>query len=369
MPEKGGLGVCPGTRRKGSALHHLLVKDHCEAYLFWKQHGFQGATCVHVDAHLDVAELPEGRTERGSTYIPGLGLNCGNYLTPALREGIVTHLVCVLPDFMELSLVAGQRELQSWADLSLSEYRSLEWRDGRVEGVLKGRRITLCRAENLPELGRPLLLDIDLDYFVNDAREIWRRPEDLNLALEPDALTVAYSVEGGYLPPEATWMGPAVLKAYGIDHPGLEVPESPLDRGSALFRLGHVAEALAELARVDSPESRYLQGMIAYRRGNFDRAAELLEQPFMRGAALYRAERYVEAVQALQQAIKSNPTPDALHLFGMAWVGAGRPDQGARWLQTALRQAPDRLAAQILKHELGLPTEIEPAGLRRRVPP
>lgn len=370
-------------------MHTLLAEDHSRAYMFWKQLGFRAATCVHVDAHLDLGEagltparlagIAAARNEeelapfRGSTYIPGGGMNCGNYLTPALQERIVEHLVCVLPPFMELTLESARRELQSWVDLTLAEFRNLVFQDGRVEGTLKGRRLTLCRAGNLPELSRPLLLDIDLDYFVDDQRAIWQQPSELARelgALSPDALTVACSVHGGYTPlSEARWLGPAVLRAFGAGHPEVELRESPLDRGSALFRLGRVQEALAELAGEESPESRYLQGMIAYRSGDYLRAAELLEQPYLRGAALYRAGRFVEAVQELLGAVKQDPTPDALHLFGLAWAGAGRPELAVKWLQTALRKAPDRLATQVLRHDLGLPTEVDVASLRRRVPP
>lgn len=367
---------------------HLLADDHCRAYMFWKELGVRGTTCVHVDAHLDVGEsgltparlagLARARSEAemepflGNTYVPGRGLNCGNYLTPALLEGIVEHLICVLPPSLELSLEGARRELQQWVDLTLKEYRSLRWEEDRVEGVLKGRRLTLCRATTLPACSHPLLLDIDLDYLINEQREIWQQPEELLRELgelKPDVLTVACSVQGGYTPAEACWMGPALLRGFGIYHPGLQVREGPLDRGSALFRLGWAEQALRTLELEDSPESRYLQGMISYREGDYGRAVELLEPPYLRGAALYRAGRFAEAVQELYQAVKSDPTPDALHLFGLAWAGAGRPEEAAQWLQRALRQAPDRLSTQILRHDLGLETEVEVEGLRRRVPP
>lgn len=353
--------------------------------MFWKEQGIQGATCVHVDAHLDVGEagltparlagIAGARDARelepflGSTYVPGLGLNCGTYLTPALLEGIVEHLVCVLPAWLELTLAAGRRELQLWSDLSLEEYRCLhEVEPGHLEGRLKGRRLTLCRPEHVRQLvARPLLLDIDLDYFVDEEARVWQQPEELLAALgplSPDALTVACSVCGGYTPPELV---PGLLRGLGLEP--LEVSASPLDRGSALFRLGRVPQALAELAPVESPESRYLQGMIFYRQGDYARALELLEQPYLRGAALYRAGRFVEAVEELHRAVEQEPTPDALHLFGLAWAGAGRPEQAVRWLQIALRQAPGRLATQILRSDLGLETEVDVASLRRRVPP
>ncbi len=369
-------------------VHTLLAEDHCRAYMFWKELGVRGATCVHVDAHLDVGEagltparlagLARARSEAemesflGSTYVPGKGLNCGNYLTPALLEGIVEHLICVLPPWIDLSLEGARRELQLWVDLTLAEYRSLRLEADRVEGFLRGRRLTLCRATSLPACAHPLLLDIDLDFLIDEQRQIWQQPEELLRELgdlHPDVLTVACSVHGGYTPQQACWMGPALLRGFGIEHPGLEVAETPLDRGSALFRLGWVDQAMRALELEESPESRYLQGMICYREGDYARALELLEQPFMRGASLYRAGRFAEAVQELHQAVKREPTPDALHLLGLAWAGAGRPDMAAQWFQTALRQAPDRLSTQVLRHDLGLRTEVEVEGLRRRVPP
>ncbi|MEW6281630.1 MAG: hypothetical protein AB1758_23670, partial [Candidatus Eremiobacterota bacterium] len=149
----------------------LLVEDHCQALDFWRECGVRGAACVHVDAHLDVTETG---TERGSVYIPG-GLNCGNFLYLALAEGLVEHLVWVIPPALAGTLAWARRELQEWVDLTGAEYASLCLRDGRVEGRLLGRRLTICRLDvGLPELAPPVLLDVDVDYLVAEEQHLWQ---------------------------------------------------------------------------------------------------------------------------------------------------------------------------------------------------
>src|SRR5688572_22687218 len=119
-----------------------LMEDHQEAYFFWRDLGIKGATCVHVDAHLDVSNFK----------VPGYGLadapelNCANFLHRAIREGIVEHLVWVIPPHLTgtLSLLDWTRdELHNWMHLSLADYASLHTEDSRVEGTLAGARFTV----------------------------------------------------------------------------------------------------------------------------------------------------------------------------------------------------------------------------------
>ena len=84
----------------------VSMEEHHEAYFLWKNLGIQGAWCWHFDAHLDIGR--EGLTEArmaalvdcrspaeaaqvgalGNCYLPWGGLHCGNYLYPAIKEGI-----------------------------------------------------------------------------------------------------------------------------------------------------------------------------------------------------------------------------------------------------------------------------------------
>lgn len=213
-----------------------LVEDHYEAFPFWREAGLEGLTCVHVDAHLDVnddgftpeslAAISRARSAaelhafRGNPELPWGGFHCGNYLFPALRDGTVTHLVWVIPPHIVKgpSLLDWLRaELQNWVDLSLDEYTGLAPAGPRVEGSLAGRRFTVCYADDLPPLKQPLVLDIDVDYFVTDSDQIWQSPYELRESLQhldPVALSVAWSVDGGYTPLEHRFLGQVTVSAF-----------------------------------------------------------------------------------------------------------------------------------------------------------
>lgn len=200
----------------------LIMEDHSHAYGFWKELGVAQAVCVHVDAHLDVmdrgfhdellAKLNAGqsRSELESlsppAYLPWGGLHCGNYLYPALKEGLIEYLVWVVPEGMIGStplLDFARDELLNWVEMSLQEFQALRVVEKRVVGTLCGVRFTLCTSKTLPPLdtSRPLLLDIDIDYFQDENDKVWQSPSQLKAELNlPDfqVLTVAVSVDGGY---------------------------------------------------------------------------------------------------------------------------------------------------------------------------
>jgi tetratricopeptide (TPR) repeat protein len=223
----------------------LLMEDHCHAYSFWKEHGFKDGICVHVDAHLDLMDrgftpkmLEKIATVRSAedlkqcltpTFLPWGGVHCGNYLYPALLEGVVTHLIWVVPKKMVADagslLDFSHEELLNWMELTLEEHDSLRQDGPRVEGVLAGQRFTLCTSEHLPELDdRPVLLDIDVDYFQDSDDKIWQTPGELHreMGLERiDVLTTAVSVDGGYTCLEHRYLGEVIEQVFA------EGPDSP----------------------------------------------------------------------------------------------------------------------------------------------
>ncbi len=191
------------------------MEDHQEAYFFWRDLGVKAATCVHVDAHLDVSNLK----------VPGYGLvdapelNCANFLHRAIREGMVEHLIWVIPPHLPAGrglLEWTRDELQNWMHLSFADYSSLHTAQGRLEGTLAGARFTVCTTATLPAV-REALLDIDVDYFLGPQDEVWQTPLELHAILagvEPLAVTVAISVIGGYTPIHLRYLGDLTLLAY-----------------------------------------------------------------------------------------------------------------------------------------------------------
>lgn len=221
-----------------------LFDDHHEALVAWREAGLTDLTCIHVDAHLDVsadgfsqeslAGLASTRTRadfsrfRGQPKLPWGGLHCGNYLYPALVDGTVTTLIWVVPRELidkDSFLQSARQNLQGWVDFTLEEYRSFHTQNGWIEGRYLGRRLVVCTCDHVPPL-RPeakVALDIDVDYFIRLRDDtVWQTPQELREILgdlQPVALTVATSCEGGYTPPHHRFLGQVCLDVFGEGPP------------------------------------------------------------------------------------------------------------------------------------------------------
>lgn len=259
------------------------MEDHSQAYWAWKKAGVHGAWCWHVDAHLDLGQdgltsavLDELRLAsaprpelQGNAYLPWGGLHCGNYLLPAIREGMVSRLTWVIPPWLaEGRLLSWAREhLLGWLDLTLSEWAALHESEGVVRGTLVGIPFEVGTAERLRLPEELVLLDVDLDYWVTEAGEVWQDPAELRLP--PSLLTtVAYSVRGGYLPDGCRSLGERFFPA------GTEgLTATALDRAAALVRQHRHAEAIPALRELEpSVEATYLRGTSHHHLGQSEEA-------------------------------------------------------------------------------------------------
>lgn len=205
-----------------------LLEDHAEALPFWKELGIHGGTCLHLTRWPAVSDRGEG-------------LDARNFLVPALREGVVTHLIWVLPSdgFPDHPLEWARMELQEWLDLEVEEYASLYEHEGRVHGTLLGRQLTLCRVDYLPVLNGPVMLDVDASYMLDAQDRVWTPPSELarQIAWVPaTAVTVSQSIERGFVPPALRYLGEMALRLLS----------GTVSEAEAL-RLRDVDEALVEL--------------------------------------------------------------------------------------------------------------------------
>ncbi len=173
----------------------FLIENHDEAYYLWRDAGVLGIPVIHVDPHHDMWPIPTG----GATTI-------GSYLFRALQEEIVTDIYWVVPD---ASFARSHRDglLRNLRQLRVA---SLKMFPDRFECEYFGHKLLVTTAAGLPSFDEPVLLDVDVDYFllpVVSAPEVcevpeylpWKWPADLvsNLPANVAMLTVAYSVNGG----------------------------------------------------------------------------------------------------------------------------------------------------------------------------
>lgn len=275
------------------------MEEHHQAYFFWKYLGIKQAWCWHIDAHLDIgreglgpqrlqaisqsssdAEVEQAHA-LGCCYLPWGGLHCGNYLYPAIKEGLVQRLTWVIPDHLPIGdlLSWARRHLDGWFELSLTEAASLRVMDGRVTGTVLGIPIEVGTWDSLSAPQEPILLDVDIDYFLTEKGEVWCHPDLIakTVANWPIlATTVAYSVKGGYTPPQHRWLADPFLIAPLT--PGYLA--HPLDRAVALHRQHRFQDALAALEplHADHPiEVTYYRGSCHEKLKQFQQALNTWE--------------------------------------------------------------------------------------------
>jgi tetratricopeptide (TPR) repeat protein len=339
-----------------------LFDDHYEAFPVWREAGLTDLTCVHVDAHLDVATdgftadglagIAQARTRieldafRGNPKLPWGGFHCGNYLYPALLDGTVTTLIWVVPrDLLDGAsfLQSARQTLQGWLDLTLEEFRSLRPVGDRIEGTLFGRRLVLCTCDSLPGFSEPeagkIALDIDVDYFIRLKNDrLWQTPHELYRALgdlKPVALTVATSCEGGYTPLADRYLGQVCLDVFSGRPQAWEQETLAFQRAlrsgdeaaDPVQESGPPLETSSSDPDVSSPESRRQAALETF----------LAQAPdFMKPSVLCALERFKEA-EALDAGYRLSAFDQAGRLFQKR-----RYSEGLARLEAGTEESTDR---------------------------
>jgi len=221
----------------------FLIEDHDQALEIWRRDRIKGLDLVHVDAHPDLSFFPadpiehvfrEARTKKelkrgilramvfkGFTDNFDKQINVGNYIYPAMREGLIEDFYWVVP--------GGFKEFKDSTRLILNLLRTFakrkRWRlelknqnqkpKGIISAQIAGRKFIICILEKLPFFSKKVLLDIDIDFLVIDSylnsrtdkkiglRKPWIAPKELAGLLkkkikQPQIITIAYSANGGY---------------------------------------------------------------------------------------------------------------------------------------------------------------------------
>lgn len=218
----------------------VMMEDHHEAYDAWKKSGVQGRTLIHIDAHIDFGWIPEmdldeiGNDGKSAESLQTALLNpfiktrkrmvdIGNYICPAMREGIVERFYWVIPDASWRSR-RGKRHIEKYLNRILKVNGSaggkLEFRGDHARCRIFDKEVIVCSLEGLGRIDAPVLLDIDVDFMLtefiwddlNPERTPWIFPEELFRKLSSkisdiDILTIAYSVEGGFTPLRFKYLG------------------------------------------------------------------------------------------------------------------------------------------------------------------
>jgi Flp pilus assembly protein TadD len=331
-----------------------VIENHDEAYYRWRDAGVRNRVLVHIDAHHDCGPLGRERL-----------ITIANYVRAAADDGLVGEIFWVAPD-------------PSWASPRTRQpiFRHLTNR------LRDGTKLTACPLVSLPCFDAPVLLDIDIDYFViplvrynapdRHAPLPWCWPEDLVKGLRArgvrsDLATIACSIEGGYTPLRwkflagdlaARWRDPSGQDP--VIHAAAELREGilcatrgELDAAESAFRRAshacpdwaappyHLAHCLLDAGRLDEARSclRRARALDPSYHTPYDHA----------GLRLLQQNALSDAESDFRQALVLDPD-DGFALAGLGWLAARRRDwQGAK---TLLRQSlainPKQLDAQRL---------------------
>ena len=225
----------------------FLIENHDEALYLWRKAGIRAATLIHIDAHHDMWPPSEDGV-----------ITIGNYVFFALSEGIIKKVIWVVPD-ASWATPENRCVLREQVSKLVQSFprprRAIQFEDECIKTSILGKPFTVCALKELTINDEPVLLDIDVDYFLlpsvagNNACEIsgrlpWLWPAEFKLPALPGLLmtSIAYSVEGGTTPIEWKHLGDELQSSLtGATHTG--------NRCFECLRIAAIADSKGDEAR------------------------------------------------------------------------------------------------------------------------
>ncbi|MFQ5904632.1 MAG: tetratricopeptide repeat protein, partial [Candidatus Binatia bacterium] len=247
----------------------MMMENHDDAYYVWKGAGLKDRILVHLDAHFDLFWFYDkdpdrlleatSRKEQETMLAETAGWNLsrrskknlvdiGNFIYPALKEGILKEFYWILPDQM----VNGKRPLkqvreffEEMTETNPMEITNVQQRGRSFTAEICGRRATACALSDVPHFSEPVLLDIDTDFLIIDRFSdhypfadpgsanpwlwSWELVEQLKQkGVRTDFVTIPYSVEGGFTPLGYKYLGDDIASI-------LRDPNNWEGRGTVMF--------------------------------------------------------------------------------------------------------------------------------------
>ena len=189
-----GDGIFVSYARPAGKMTGIVVKEHDASLYYWlkfKEEGKimpQGNVILHFDAHSDMnlicdedlkvlSDISELETlkswfssfyyEHSVTEHVRAVVNLTNYLHFAVRTGFAGEIFWIMPDpdFCKLRLAANLiknflLEIEGGDDFRTDA--------GHVVCRWEGIKVHILRLRDLPLFNQSVILDIDIDYFIND---------------------------------------------------------------------------------------------------------------------------------------------------------------------------------------------------------
>lgn len=184
----------------------VLIEDHQEALKFWQSYRYQNQRLLHFDAHLDYEDTDQGK------------LNIGNFLHFAVKEKIVSKIFWVIPGKKQFLYedVIFLKQILTNAN-KFCQKNEITIHNGVFRSFINSTPLIISTLDTLPEINKPVLMDIDVDFFTFDRlknnnpldnigkRKPWITEKKFIQIIKKKKIkrvftTICYSVNGGYTP-------------------------------------------------------------------------------------------------------------------------------------------------------------------------
>jgi len=343
-----------------------MMENHNQAYVVWQSAGVRDKILVHIDAHLDFGwitdrdpydlleansltqlkeMIKEGFWNLGQQDMSEL-VSIGNYIYPAMKEGMVREVYWVVPNPMwdnkkERSLIIGF--LNRLLKINPDQGKRVIVKEKAITLKINGRIVSCSKLSDMPLIKESVLLDIDTDflvskslskpqYYANEQRPwIWPQEliEQVKNKIKADLVTIAYSVDGGYTPLRYKYLGDELKDL--IKDPNHSLGNYRLiahkRRADGLRLSGQVNEAIAEFAeavrlRPDDASAHYSLAHLYCEKGLWE-----------------------EAISSYQKAINIDPSFRTMYNnYGMKYGSLGLLDKAENEYKKMLRLDPTNAA-------------------------
>lgn len=226
-----------------------LIEDHHQALDTWRRLKFRNLALVHLDSHIDFSfyqakpfpqileEAHNFKDLKRQIELTLLykkfqnnleaQLNIGNYIYPALRDGIMDDFFWVVPGDKRVFRSSRGNIKRIIKNIKTSDpyrHKNIKITDNKILTKINKKNFMASDIFSLPKIKKPILLDLDVDFLLFDSikdtlltkdigeRKPWIYPDKLVELLRekfPKAafITIAYSVNGGFTPIEYKFLG------------------------------------------------------------------------------------------------------------------------------------------------------------------
>jgi hypothetical protein len=227
----------------------VLMENHNLAFSVWQKKRTRNRILIHIDAHLDFSWIPDKKLYK---ILLSNSLNeenptpsrkplwyqeeqeimkivdTGNYLYPALKDGVISELYWVVPDkiwdIQEERAIIKKIFHRILKKLHMEKTTKILSGEKSIVTTICDRKFTTCKLDNLPTINESVLLDIDVDFFIVNSllqeiagittanKKPWMWPSGLiailkNKRIKTDCVTISYSVTEGFTPLKYKYLG------------------------------------------------------------------------------------------------------------------------------------------------------------------